>query len=120
MIPLVIATVYAGQYIGQPLYCGGVYAETTEPWVALRIQDDTWRCGDLIHLSGTDADGNEWSLTARAMDAGPFGDYCVILGDECVPIVVDVPQFLAPFVGLSSVVRVYNVTKQCREWGYCD
>jgi len=110
-----VATVYAGQYVGQPLYCGGVYAETTEPWVALPYGGD-WRCGDRIDLSGVDASGEPWSLKARAMDTGPFGDYCVEQPDgTCPPIVVDVPQFLAPFAGLSSRVQMVNVTAMYRD-----
>ncbi len=115
-VVLMVATWYAGPYIGQPLYCGGVYAETTEPWVALPIQDQSWQCGDLVYLSF----GNGDALMARALDAGPFGDNCVIMDDSCVPIVVDVPKHLAPFVGLSAPVRLTNITAWCREWGYCD
>jgi hypothetical protein len=119
VIPLVVATWYAGVYVGQPLYCGGVYAETTEPWVALSIEAD-WQCWDLVQLSGVDVTGHAWSLMARVGDTGPFGDNCVMYGDKCLPIVADVPKHLAPFVGLSSPVRLYNVTAQCRKMGYCD
>ena len=76
MIPLLVATWYAGAYVGQPLYCGGTYAETTAPWVALPIQDKTWECGDLIFLRFENGD----TLMARALDAGPRGTRELFLG----------------------------------------
>lgn len=114
MIPLAVATWYAGVYVGGPLYCGGVYAETTEPWVALPIQDKSWRCGDLVYLSF----GNGDALMARVLDTGPFGDNCVMYGDKCVPIAVDVPRHLWPDAlagDLSAPVRVTNITAMYRE-----
>lgn len=39
LIILTIATCYAGPYVGEPLYCGGVYADTTTPWVALPLSE---------------------------------------------------------------------------------
>ena len=85
-----MATVYLTEaHAGNPLLCGGVFADTTAPWVALPIsQFGTWRCGDLVYLSF----GNGDALLARAMDAGPFGDHCVIRGNRCIPIVADVPE----------------------------
>jgi hypothetical protein len=114
-IPLVVATWYAGVYVGRDLYCGGVYAETTQSWVALPIQDDTWQCGDLVYLSF----GNGDALMARVLDTGPFGDNCVIMDDDCVPIVTDVPRHLWPdaLAGqLSAPVQVTNITAMYRLW----
>lgn len=109
----IVATWYAGPYIGQPLYCGGVYAETIEPWVALPIQDESWRCGDLVRVQFASGD----VLYARALDAGTFGDNCVIWGDRCVPIAVDVPRHLWPDAlagDLSAPVQVRNITNELR------
>jgi len=116
-----MATMYtSAQHAGQPLFCGGTFADTTAPWVALPIsQFGTWRCGDLVYLSF----GNGDALLARAMDAGPFGDHCVIRGNRCIPIVADVPEPHWPASregDISALVRVVNVTAACREWGYCD
>lgn len=104
-----VATIYAE--IGQPLYCdrgnGWVYAERTPPWVALPV---TWyesglaRCGDTVTLWG---DG--WSGRYLALDAGPLeGHYVEDWPD--LPIVADVPEFLAEFDGLSARVRVVNTS----------
>ena len=111
MIPLLVATWYAGAYVGQPLYCGGIYDESTEPWVALPIQDETWECGDLIFLRFENGD----TLMARALDAGPFGDNCVMQVDgSCAPIAVDVPHHLWPADGLSASVCMTNITARLR------
>ena len=115
-----VATWYAGPYVAQPLYCGGVYAESTAPWVALPSQTHgtDWQCGDLVYLSF----GNGDALMARAMDTGPFGDKCVTDDDKCIGIVTDVPRHLWPASlegDLSAPVRVVNVTRMCREAGVC-
>lgn len=118
-----VVTFYtATTYGGQPLYCGGTYAESTEPWVALQRREVgySWECGDLIAIYFEDADE---VLLARAMDAGPFGGYCVVYSDGCLPIVADVPEHLWPTVldgDTSARVRVVNVTAECRARGYCD
>lgn len=121
MMVIAVATWYAGVYVGRDLYCGGVYAETTDPWIALPIQDKTWQCGDLAVLEfiGETAADHE-VLLARVMDTGPFGNNCVIRDGDCVPIVADMPRHLWPVDGLSAPVRLYNVTRHCRELGYCD
>lgn len=106
-------TVYAGQYVGQPLYCDRptmplTYTETTPPWVALdhsEFESGRVRCGDRIRVYG-----EGWSLSARAWDAGTLYEYNV----EGTPIVADVPVFLAPFPGLSSPGRVVNWTGELR------
>jgi len=122
-----IATMYtSAQHAGQPLFCGGTFADTTAPWVALPFEqyNDAWQCGDLVVLSFVGADATEHvTLTARAMDTGPFGAHCVVRGNRCVPIVADVPEPHWPTSldgDISAAVRVVNVTAACREWGYCD
>jgi len=123
-----MATVYAGPYVGQPLYCSTpdaplYYAETTVPWAAFPAKwyrNGIVSCGAVVVFSGVDANGKYWTLTVRALDAGPFGDNCVVVEDKCIDIVADVPAFLSPFAGLSSQVRVWNVTRVCEEWGLCD
>lgn len=121
MIPvLIVATIYAGQYVGQPLYCdqgqGLIYADSTVPWVALPVDAD-WQCWDLIHVSGIDANtGRPWSLMARALDAGPLSAYCVETPEGCASIAVDIPAHLAPFTGLSSrLTNITNITAISRE-----
>ena len=110
-----VATWYAGAYVDQPLYCGGVYTDTTAPWIALPSQDygDTWQCGDLVALWFVDQGE---LLLAHAMDAGPFGDHCIALADGCAPIVADVPLHLWPGGdALSSPVEMVNVTGMARK-----
>ena len=78
------------------------------------------RCGDLVVVWFSDV--NEL-LVAPALDTGAFGDNCVVEGDGCVPIAVDVPRHLWPAeLGdtLSARVQVMNVTAQCRAWGICE
>ena len=114
-------TAYGGEFIGQRLFCATqsnplYYDHNTPPWIALPASQHgiTWQCGDLIYIPGLG--------TFRALDAGPFGDHCVVTGDQCLPIVADIPTIHAPFklsmagewVNLSAVVR------ECRERGMCD
>jgi len=112
LTPLAIwaITVYAGQYVGQPLFCGGIYTDTTGPWFALPIETHgtDWQCGDLWCVW---ADGEEHCAPAR--DSGPFGNYCVVQPDgTCPRIAVDVPQPWAWFGGLSTTAeRAYNWTR---------
>jgi hypothetical protein len=115
LVALTIATWYTGP-AGAPLFCGGVYADTTAPWVALPVETwgEEWQCGDLIYISFGQGD----ALMVRAMDAGPFGNRCVLQVDgTCAPIVVDVPRHLWPrsMEGWSAGVQVVNVTAQVRE-----
>jgi hypothetical protein len=115
-----VATWYAGQYVNQPLFCGGTYTETTAPWVALPFQEygKAWTCGEPVYLEGVDAVGNAWHLAARVMDTGPFGDYCVTQRDgSCPPIVVDVPWHLAPWEGMSSRVTVRMIGREAAAMG---
>jgi len=128
---LFVATVYAGPYVHQPLYCdqgsGLVYdVGAVEPWVALPASEHgvSWWCGDLVYLSGVDAEGQPWSLMARALDAGPLAGYCVMVPNqsksgerECVPIGADIPAPFAPFAGMSATVeRFVNVSAEARRW----
>jgi len=118
-----VATFYAASMYGnQPLYCGGVYVESAEPWVALQRREVgySWECGDLIALYFEDIDE---VLLVRAGDTGPFGGYCVMDGHQCRPILADVPAHLWPAAlqgDTSARVRVVNVTAECRKRGMCD
>lgn len=112
-----VATIYAGAFVGQPLYCddgaGLIYAEDTMPWVALDVNEfksGCAKCGDVILLEFEDGS----TLRARALDAGRFEGYYVADWPE-LAIVVDVPEHLAPFEGTSSVVTVTNLTAVVRE-----
>ena len=112
-IVVTMATWYAGAYVDQPLFCG-VYTDTAAPWIALPSQDygDAWQCGDLVALWFVD---EQQLLLAHAMDAGPFGDHCIASGDECAPIVADVPLHLWPAGdALSAPVELTNITRLAR------
>ena len=76
-ILLGVATWYLTPYVGQPLYCGGVY-DTTHEWIALPMSAD-WQCGDLVVLWFEGSDASEHDIVmARVLDTGPFGAHCVI------------------------------------------
>lgn len=123
VVAMRMATVYGESYVGRPLFCdrgqGLVYGDATEPWVALPVSEYgiTWECGDLIYVGGTDATGEPWSLTARALDAGPLAKYCIEVDEQCMPIAVDIPEPLAPFPGLSARVSwLVNISAMARQW----
>jgi hypothetical protein len=105
-----IATFYSGIFIGQPLYCdtgiGLIYSTDTTPWVALSedLYKAGWaRCGDRIRIQG---DG--WTVILLALDAGPLHRYYIEdFPDQ--PILIDIPEHLAPFQGLSTQVKVRNL-----------
>lgn len=105
-----VATVY--MLLGGPLFCGGTYDVNSESWIALDINQYSngfARCGDIILL--TFPDGKP--IIARAMDAGPLSKFHV----DCwgyIPIVVDIPEHIKTFNGLSSPVKMYNITAGCR------
>lgn len=105
-----LATIYAGVFVGQPLYCdtdGSLfYSPETEPWIALDVHlYDRWAsCGDDILLI---AGGRPY--TFKALDAGPLYKYH-IEDHPALPIVADIPVFLSPFNGLSHPVRMINLT----------
>lgn len=115
-------TVYGGEFVGGPLFCSTAegplrFDPSSPPFAALPITEHniTWQCGDLLYIPGVGM--------FRALDAGPFGDHCVASGDQCAPIVADVPAHLASFEGLSMVGEVINlsaVVRACRERGLCD
>jgi hypothetical protein len=126
-----IATIYAEPYLGRPLYCDrdGTLLYTLPSslqerggetsWVALDVrlfQTGQARCGDhlVLFFSPAQRGGQERgpTLHALALDAGPFAGYYVADGRtySSSPIVVDVPAHLAPFPGLSSPVRILNLS----------
>ena len=120
-------TVYAGQYVGRPLFCSTAqiplyYDTAAPPWVAFplrQFQAGEVQCWDLVHVRPA----NGPSFMAYVLDAGPFGAHCVMDGDHCDPIVVDVPSHLATWKGLSTHVEVINlsaVARACYERGLCD
>ena len=107
----VMATAYAGPYVGQPLYCdrgdGLIYDQDTTPWVALDIteyQSGRAQCGDQILV--TFADGA--TLRAQALDAGPLYPYYI--AETNLPIAVDIPAHLFPQPGISAPVTVINAS----------
>jgi len=110
-----IATVYAGEFVGEPLFCDCTgtlrYDEFSPPWVALPVEmyGEWAECGDEILLTG---DG--WRMKARALDAGPLSDYYIADFPE-FSIVADVPAPHCPFVGLSARARMINVSR-VKEW----
>ena len=118
-------SIYRGP-IGNPLFCATsseplYYDQSSPPWVALPVSQFgvTWERGDLLLIRPQGAS----SLMARALDAGPFGDHCIATGDQCLPIVVDVPAHLATWEGLSAEVEVVNISavaRACRAQGWCD
>lgn len=110
---VVMVTVYAGPYVGGPLYCGGAYdPKRTDGWVALDIEayrSGTARCGDWIELTFPDGQ----VLRAPAMDAGTFGGHWIADYPD-LPIGADIPQHLSVFPGLSSPATMRNVTAELR------
>lgn len=117
-----VATYYSKAKFGsQPLRCDYqfteklIYDESTPAWFAVDINQYTSgnvQCGDeflLIFGSG------EW-LIAQALDSGTFEGYWVSTWPD-EPIVVDLPEHLKPFKGMSGLVRAYNLSKAERENG---
>jgi len=124
-----VGTTYAGEYVGRPLFCATpdnplYYDATLPPWVALPVSEygHSWQCGDLSKVTIYHADGTTEAFTAHALDAGPFGRHCVVTGDGCLPIVVDVPAHLVSFTSSArvEVVNLSAVARDCRERGICD
>lgn len=92
-----VVTLYVAA-VGMPLFCGAEY-DTATPWLALpieRYENGEVACGDLFAV---------WSdgqlLWLPALDAGPFGAYCVRDGDRCPAIVADLPEHVFAWPGLS-------------------
>ena len=82
-------------------------------WIAIPVElyAAGWNCGDwvVVHYGST-------YCFARAYDAGPLSDYCVMqLDGTCLPIVADVPEGWADWEGLSTPGRVINVSGIGRE-----
>jgi hypothetical protein len=112
-----VATVY--MLIGGPLFCGGIYDINSKPWVALDINqylNGSARCGDIILLQFP----HRKYILARAMDAGPLRGFHVEQWGP-IPIIVDVPEHIKTFKGISSPVKMYNITAGCRNgYGLCE
>ena len=106
---------------GRVLYCSTpsrplYYDSNSPPWLALPVKEHgaTWQCGDLIYIPGVGM--------FRALDAGPFGDHCIITGGQCLAIVADVPVIFAQWE-LSTAGEIINlsaVARACRARGWCD
>lgn len=113
-----MATVYAGSFVGQPLFCDCDETlfydiHSSPPWVALDkdLYDSKWAsCGDELLLYGESFYGRKWRMEAKALDAGPLGEY-YLEDHPDKPIVADIPWALSPFKGLSSKVIVVNLTR---------
>jgi hypothetical protein len=104
-------TVYAGVYIGGPLYCGGTYDAATTPWIAIDVnQYDYWHCGDRVLVLG---DG--WEYEAVILDAGTFNGYYIEQWGSDVPIIADIPAIHSPFSGLSAMGVVVNLSEMERQ-----
>ena len=123
---LIIATMYAGPFIGQPLYCSTpqnplTYSPSTPPWIALPVEDyesgKVW-CGKPYYLIFHLPDGSTSTLMARAYDAGPFASYCVRqLDGSCPSIAADVPVYWWPVEGISAWAEVIDLTAVAEERG---
>lgn len=110
MLELLVATVYAGQYVGQETFCGGVYGDG----IALPVETygTDWQCNDLIYIRYATGE----TLMARAVDAGPFLHNCVMTADGCLPIRLDVPINLWQHGSDTSAILTYyqNISAQAR------
>ena len=116
------ATTYVQEmWGGRPLFCSTpqrplYYDAASPPWAAFSLSDyqsGAVRCWDLMHIREYLPDGTVRSSVVYALDAGPFGANCVMMGDECVPIVVDRPGEVAvcnrvEVINLSAVSRAYR------------
>ena len=108
------ATVYAGQYVGQPLAFGGTYTYTTPAWVAVPM-DGAYEPFDLLAIWGVDKNGEPWFYMGRVMDTGPLSLYCIETPTSCDPIAFDIPAIYAPFPGLSArVTEAWNISAEAR------
>lgn len=99
-IATIIATMYAGPYVGMPLYCSTpqnplFFDDTTPSWLALPVEDyvsGAVECGDPYEITFHLPDGTTQTKVLLALDAGPFSKYCVRQADgSCPHIAVDVP-----------------------------
>ena len=114
-------TMYAGQYVGEPLRCGsidgasGIY-DTSHTWIAVDIDAlPGWRCNDLVRVTvGDDV------MLLPVRDSGYLNAHCVYYGSTCVPIVGDLPAHVFPWEGLSVQGTLENVTGGLRAVGEWD
>ena len=99
-------TFYAGQYVGEPLRCGGVY-DDSHTWLAVDMDalGPEWRCNDLARVTVGDD-----TMTLPILDSGYLSRYCVHYGSTCLPIVGDLPRHAFPWPGLSVQGTVENLT----------
>lgn len=115
-----VLTTYAGQYVGQPLYCddgSGMVYDDSRPFIALPVTEYTAglaQCWDQVRVRT-----GEHSFWALALDAGPLEKYHVEqFGD--LPIIGDVPRHLWPYPGriISAQGVVFNESafnRACRD-----
>ena len=102
MIPILVAAIvllqdtggitwyYGENFEGHPLYCGGVYAKETGPWLAVDVhwyETGKTKCGDLYLIEFS----NGSTMLARARDAGYLADYTV--WDTGLPMIADLPTY---------------------------
>ena len=108
-------TMYAGQYVDQPLRCGGVY-DTTHEWIAVDIDAlPGWRCNDLVRVTvGDDV------MLLPVRDSGPLSLYFIDTPGGLVPIVADLPAHSFPWPGLSVQGTLENLTGRLRQIGALD
>jgi len=100
-----VVTMYSGaDHAGQPLRCNGVY-DTSHAWVAADVDAGPYRCGEWLAIC---AAGECRVLPVR--DSGPLSRYCVMDGGECRPILVDVPEHVAWWNGLSARATVTSAS----------
>jgi hypothetical protein len=114
-----VLTTYAGQYVGQPLYCDdgrGMVYDHSRAFIALPVTEYTAgvaMCGDWVRV--TSQGHSFWAL---ALDAGPLELYHVIQYGN-LPIIADVPEHLWPFSpAISAEGTVFNESafnRMCRE-----
>lgn len=104
-----VITTYAGQYVGQPLYCdrgtGMIYADNLD-FIALPVgefESGRAECGDWVRVT---IQGQ--SFWAQALDAGPLEKYRVEQFGT-LPIVGDVPSHLWDWKpAISATGSIFN------------
>lgn len=108
-----MATTYTTDaHYDNPLFCDNGITDLTfdgkSNFVAIPSSwySGDYQCGDELWLFFTDGQ----TMKTYALDAGPLEDYSVFVNGRYIPIVVDVPDYLKPFNGLSSEVVMVNVS----------
>lgn len=106
-----MATNYqAPEHLGNPLYCdrgcGLVYDESIN-FAAIPVSwySGDWDCGDTLIV-----DFGSKRIETKALDAGAFERNCIQLENECIPIVIDLPDHNWTFDGISHRVKVLNLS----------